>query len=91
MKLIHATLSARKGIGKCLHQYGGPGSSCMSVKSHIESSFCHCSGPVELVQASLCVRKDIESIFYYCRVPYSSQFECLEGSQVVFTIVARPF
>ena len=35
----------------------------------------------KLIQARLCVREDIESIFYHCSVPYLPQFECLEGSQ----------
>lgn len=83
MRLVRATLGVRKGIEKKLHNYGGPAKvmHVWFVRRHTENSFCHCSGPVKLVQASLCVRKDIESIFYHCSVPYLPQFECLEGSQ----------
>ena len=55
----------------------------------IETNICHYRDPVKLVQASLCVREDVESIFQHCRSPCVRHFECAERFKQLFSLLWR--
>ena len=91
MELVHASLSARKGIENSSHNSGAPVKLMHACcRMNTESSFHHCGSLTKLVKASLWVRNDVGNIFHHSRrraelVP--PVWASREIQRVIFTIV----
>ena len=81
VKLVHASISATKGLEDNFHNCGGPVTLVHACFSDLESSFDHCGSPVKLVNGSLRVRKYSKSSFHHCGGPMKLQQGSLSVSR----------